>query len=218
MKAGFSNLDTLRKFLLGNSLSPDHQFDAAITGIGLGMAGLCDAFCNRQFAYFESDTLIFSGDRSHYYLPRFPLVSIDQVQMRYFIADDWTDITGQPISWNAETGLLHFGYTLGRNPLQVKVTYTGGYWCETLEPDDENYPSDLPDAITNNQNLEARKFLLPEIVKSAWLLQCQEVWNKRDKLGLAITDTPDKQVSLDKLALIPIARQMLQPHVRYQLT
>jgi hypothetical protein len=76
----------------------------------------------------------------------------------------------------------------------------------------------LPTSITDNQELEARKFKLPDIVKAAWLLQCQEVWNKRDKLGLAMTDEPDKQVSLASLKLIPIVQQMLQPFVRYQLT
>jgi hypothetical protein len=111
MNAGFSNTDTLRNFLLGNGLSAERKFDAAIMAIGLGMAGLCETFCNRQFAYLENDTLIFSGDRSHYYLPRFPIVSIAKVEMRYFIADAWTSITGQPISWNPESGLLHFGYT-----------------------------------------------------------------------------------------------------------
>jgi hypothetical protein len=218
MNAGLSNLDKLKKALLGNGLAADPQFDIAIKAIGLGMAGLCETFCNRQLAYLENDTLIFSGDRSHYYLPRFPIVSVDKVEMRYFIADDWTDITGQPISWNPETGLLHFGYTLGRNPLQVKVTYTGGFWYEMLEPDDDTYPSDLPTAITDNQQLEARKFRLPDTLQSAWLLQCQEVWNKRDKLGMGMADVPDKQVSLERLALIPIVKQMLQPFVRYQLT
>jgi hypothetical protein len=222
MNAGFSNTDTLRKFLLGNTLATDNQFDAQIVAIGLGMAGLFDNFCNRKFAYGEDIQQIFRGNRSHWYLPQYPILKITKVDLRYFAADDWTDISGQPVSINEASGLLHFGYTLGQDPIQTRVTWTGGFWWEQLEPDDENYPSDPPENIQNAQTvnpngLPPSAFILPDAIKAAWLLQCQEVWNKRDKLGLAMTDAPDKQVSLGSLKLVPLVEQMLKPFVRYNL-
>ena len=217
MNAGLSNLSTLRQFVLGNSLQSDTRFDNQLLAIGLGLAGVFDAHLNRKLAWQSGETIIFSGDRPDYYLPRAPLANVSKVEMRYFIADAWTDITGQPIAWNPETGLLSFGYTLGTMPLQVRTTWSGGYWFETLEPDDAAYPSTIPAEISAAE-IESRKFLLPDSLKMAWLLQCQQVWDARDKLGLGLADKPGNQSALDKLELSPLVKQMLQPWVRYQLT
>jgi hypothetical protein len=228
MNAGLSNLDTLKKHLLSPNQKGDTTFDPMILAIGLGMAGLIDTFCNRVMAYWENERITFSGDRPHYYLTRFPIVSISAVEMRYFISDDRSNITGEPLAWNQETGLLHFGYTLGRNPLQVRVTWIGGFWYQTLEPDDANYlvcdsptdpgfPAALPAAIQALDPVDQKKSLLPASIKSAWLLQCQQVWSMRDKLGLSMIDKPGEQANLSDLALIPLAKMMLQPYIRYQL-
>ena len=226
MNVGFSNLDTLKKFLLPGTMQSDKTFDSTIAIIGKGVAGMFDTFCNRKFQFMDLDTIIFQGDRSHYYLPRFPLLSVATVEMRYFLADAWNNISGQPIAWNPETGLLHFGYTLGRNPLQVKVTYSGGYWFDPLEPDDSAFPSSQPDIIANpvgvtlnGGSLEAIKFNMPESIQTAWLLQCAEVWKRKDKLGVNLVDAPAEAHSREKLIdILPMVESILKPFVRYQLS
>ncbi len=218
MNAGLTNLDTLKKHLLAKSIQASTDFDSVITAIGLGVAGRFDRFCNRNFAYLANATQIFTGNRPHYYLARYPLVSVALVEMRYFITDAWTDITGQPISWNPESGLIHFGYTLGREPLQVRVTWTGGYWYEQKEPADVGYPSTAPAPVLALDAGEQPKYALPPEVQLAFLLQCQEIWNKRDKLGSGIAQKPDAQVALASMGMIPDVCQALHPHIRYQLT
>jgi hypothetical protein len=199
-------------------MSGDMSFDPHILSIGLGMAGLFDSICNRRFAYAENTQHVFTGDRPHYYLRNFPVVSVARVEMRYFLADAWADITGQPISWNPETGLLHFGYTLGRNPLQVRVTWTGGYWWPTLEPSDPGAPGTLPAAVQNSGALGMSEYLLPDVIKQAWLLQCQYVWANRDKLGYGLVDEAGKAEKLSTLEVVPLVRTMIEPYRRYQLT
>lgn len=210
MNAGLSNLASLKQFILPGSLaaaSTQITPDAVILAIGLMVAGMFDNECNRKLAYAAGDTDEFSGDRDHWYLSRYPLVAITSVQMRYFTADSWTDITGQPLTVSNPTGLLHFGYTLGTQPLRVQVTYSGGYWFETLEPTDAGYPSTQPSGSQ----------ALPGALQGAFYVQCSEVWNKRDKLGLGISTAPDQFIAVGKLDLSPIVKRALQPYRRFQL-
>jgi hypothetical protein len=218
MIAGLTNLDTLKKHLLATSQMAETRFDLVIQTLGLGIAGLFDTLCNRRLAYLDADQVVFSGDRPHYYLPRFPIRNVTSIQMRYFQTDNWTDITGQPISVNYETGLIHFGYTLGRNPMQVRVVWDGGYWFEPLEPEDAQYPSNAPVAGTDPNGLPARFFILPDTLRSAFLFQCEAAWSQRDKLGLGLTDKPGEQSGLGKLDLAPMVKSMLNPFIRYQLS
>lgn len=218
MNAGFSNFATLKENVLSSKTLTDTRFDNIILGIGLGMAGLIDDYCNRHFIYTENARCIITGDRPHYFLENFPIVSIAKVEMRYFLTDNWTDIDGQPISIKPDSGKLDFGYTLGRMPLQVRITYTGGYWFEQLEPTDQGYPSSAPAAIQALDPLDQPYYKLPDSVKQAWLLQCQEVWNKRDKLGLGTVQKPNVMNNLALLEFVPIVKSMLEHFKRYQLS
>jgi len=219
MNCGLTNLNTLKKHLLAGSLDGETKFDPVIAMIGLGVAGLFDTFCNRKLAWMESEVVTYSGDRPHMYLPRYPIRQVRSVNMRYFQTDTWCEITGQPITVNFESGMIHFGYTLGRFPLQVQTVWDGGYWFETLEPEVEGYPSTAPAANAADPNsLPARFFLLPDVLRSAFLFQCEAIWSARDKLGIGLIDKPGSQSEMGRLEISPLVKMMLQPFVRYQLS
>src|SRR6202000_394876 len=101
---------------------------------------------------------------------------ISKIEMRYFMADAWSSIEGEPIQCDPSKGRVDFGYTLGRAPLQVHIIYNGGYFFETLEPTDGGYPSAAPAGST----------ALPAGILGAFLLQCKEIVNKMDILGAGI--------------------------------
>jgi hypothetical protein len=219
MNCGLGNLDSLKKYLLASTIQQDTRFDTNIKAIGLGIAGLFDTFCNRKFAYADNLTQIFSGDRDHWYMPNYPVVSFSKVELRYFKSDAWTNVSGQPLAVNEETGLLHFGYTLGRSPIQVRVTWSGGYWFEQLEPDDAGYPSAPPAAVAAATAIEPAKFALPDVIKSAWLFQCAEVWKRADKLGVNLIEKESAMHSREHLLdLVPLVESMIQPFKRYQIS
>jgi hypothetical protein len=219
MIAGLCNLDTLKKHLLPSSMAPETRFDLPIQLIGAGVRGAFEQYCNRKFVYTVDDTQDFTGNRSHYYLPRYPLSGVTKIEMRYFQTDDWTEITDQPITISYENGLVAFGYTLGREPLRVRATWSGGYWFEPLEPDDDAYPSTKPE-VTDELALRngAQIPNLPDELLSAFLWQCEAVWATRDKLGIGLNDKPDQQSGLSKLELVPMAKGILNQFIRYQLS
>lgn len=215
MNAGFSNLDTLKKHLLaGSTAKSDTRFDTAIAAIGLGAASQSENFCNRKFGRVEDDTYISSADRAEFSLPRYPIESLSLVELKTTEQDGWATLDQSP--WDTlqsienSAGLVRFPSDSDVGPYyaQVRFTYTGGYWWETAEPDDANYPSDQPAGST----------ALPDDLKLAWLLQCETVWAARDKLGMSLVDKPEMQSSIGKLDISPIVKQMLGQYIRYQLT
>lgn len=205
MNAGFANLYTLKSQVLSASLVSGTDYDAKLTAIGLGVAGLFEQYCNRAFRRVVADTVIFSAGRPNYYLPRFPLEAVTKLETRSLKSDSWTEDTSQPASWNESTGLIDFGLTLGDAAMQVRVTYTGGYFWDEKEPADNGYPTSQPSGST----------ALPEVLKLAWFLQCAEVWNKMDKLGLGLVNAPDKTTATGTLDFTPLVKEMLHPFRRF---
>lgn len=217
MNCGLSNYSTLAGFVLPASMATSATYKAKLQAIGLLVSGLFNQYCNRQFQWGVNNTEIFTGDRPHYYVSAYPIATnndanqspqISSVNMRYFLTDNWTNIVGEPLQVDASKGKIHFGYTLGRAPLQVQVIYNGGYFYETLEPTDGGYPTAQPAGST----------ALPAELQSAFLIQCQEVWNKFDKLGVAIAQKADESVNLAALKLSPMVAMLLNQYKRYQLT
>jgi hypothetical protein len=225
MNAGFSNLDWLKKQLLADTLKNDKRFDARILVIGKGVAASFERYCNREFCYATGILEVFSGDRPHWFARRTPVTQFTKVELRFFQADPWTDISGQPVSVDEEKGYIDFGYTLGRRPMQTRLTYNGGYLWNQLEPDDAAYvvPVAIPPDIANNQaGIDPNKFLLPDDLLFAWITQCRKVWEAIDKIGDKILDvgsnTKNPSEALAGLDLVPEVKFILDCHKRFQLT
>jgi hypothetical protein len=229
MNAGFSNLTTLKAQLLATELQTDTDYDAKITAIGLGVASAFGRVCNRDFMWMIGATDVTQGDRDHWYSRRAPVSSFTQVNLRYFRADPWTDISGQPMSADEFKGLIHFGYTLGTRPIQVQIVYNGGYWWEQQEPTNadgspnEAYPTALPAEITAAPSgLNQNDFMLPADLQLAWIQQCRKEWEAIDKLGTQITrvgsNARNPEEVLAGLDFIPEVQRIVRQYTRYQLT
>ena len=66
--------------------------------------------------------------------------------------------------------------------------------------------------------LQPAKFLLPDEVRTAWLMQSREIWSKLDKLGAGLADKPDGQSATAALEMTPLVKRMMNGYIRYQLT
>ena len=219
MNCGFSNLDFLKKQLLPNSIKTDTRFDVLIQAIGLGVAGTFSRICNRDWAYTANVAEVGQGDRSFWYVRRSPVTQFTGVNLRFFRSDQWVSIFSQPLQADEEKGLIHFGYTLGRSPIEFQVIYNGGFFWNTLEPDDPNYPTQPPTDITNNAaGIDPAKFNLPDELKLAWLLQCKHVWTNTDKLGADILKSGKDSSIRYPEDFAPTVMATVDKFKRYQLT
>jgi hypothetical protein len=211
MNLGLGNLITLKRALLATDLVARTTWDEKITALGQGVARLLERHCNRRFERTDGAVDQFTADRRSWTLQRFPVESIASVEQRDTVSGGWTSLGAVDsilIGWDAGSGIVHFGAVLGPYTSLLRITYTGGLWFDTTEDDTGVMPADAT--------------LLIEDIKLAWLLQCQKAWQVMDPLGTGMTkgggDVALVGLSLAGLEVIPQVKQLLAPHVRYQIT
>ena len=215
MNAGFSNLDTLKQHLLAGALRATTTYDTQLVDLGRGMAGLIEQYCNRKFFRTVNDTAVFTADRCEFLLPRTPLESVSLSELKLAESAGWVTQTDPNFirSLNLANGIIDCGPgDAGPYYGQVRFTYTGGYFWETLEPDDAAYPSALP----------AGAMALPDELKFAWLLQCKHVWQTIDPRGVKIVGEGDKnrvvpQQVFGDMDLVPQVKGLIGQFIRWSL-
>lgn len=216
MNAGLSNLATLKAWLLPAAMVAGTDYDAQILTIGKGVATQLEKHCNRQFLRTVGATFECEADRLHVVLPRFPVEVITTIEQRDSLADGWVAQTINDLVENQdlEKGMLFFGAMPGFYPSRLRLTYTGGYWFDLLEPDAMGYPTAQPSGSA----------AVPPDLLHAWLLLSESVWKTHDKLGLAIAEKPGAGggallgLSLPGLDIPSVVQKILQPYIRYTLT
>lgn len=211
MNLGLGNLDDLKQFILAEAIRSQTDKDAVLQAIGKGVAAAFDRHCNRWFSYAEGAVDKFSADREIWNLSRSPVVAIDSVQTKSSDAEGWVAQTGLVQNSDLDRGFLDFGGLVGDHRTLVRVAYTGGFFFEPLEPDDDGYPTATPEGSTP----------VPDDLKTAWLLQCQAVMEAKDHLlpvGLASDGSPLPSVTVKDVALLPIVLDTLRAYIRFQIT
>lgn len=222
MNLGLGNLITLKTQVLAPELVASTDWDSKLAKIGLGVAASFDRYCNRQFAYAEVAMDSFSADRLNWCLSRYPVTGIQEVNARTDLQSAWVNqgvVTSAIQNWHAESGVVEFGFVQGSATGLVEIQYTGGYWFDAADADDEeealgDWPESLPDGAT----------LLPADITEAWLLQCQNVWEKNDTLAKTLLGGSSRGgnalvgLSLAGLDLVPSVKATLSHYRRYQLS
>jgi len=213
MNAGLSNLATLKAWLLPASMQASTDYDTQILAIGAGVRGRLEQHCNRKFLRAENAIEYFQADRTKHVVERYPVESIAKIEVQQTLADGWAELSNSGLLVNQldDAGLLYFYGQQGWQRGMMRVTYTGGYFVEQLEPTDEGFPTAIPAGAT----------ALPDELLLAWSLQCEHVWTQRDKLGLAIAEHPKAlrgvQPALGALGLLPDVKGLLGSFIRYQM-
>jgi hypothetical protein len=209
MNVGFSNLYTLKRYVLGEKMSDEPTFNQVLTLIGTGMAATLENFCNRKFARVVGDVEILPADYCQFLLPRFPVETVSAIDLKMTEADGWVSqvVNDFVRTIDLKAGIVYLpdGADAGPYYAQLRFTYTGGYFWDTNEPDDG--PLAQP----------AGSALLPDALRDAWLLQCTDVWKRRDKLGLSLLDKPDEKTREQLMRLLPLVEQNLQQFKRLNL-
>lgn len=204
MDCGLGNLEGLKRHLLAATLAGETQWDAALAGLGRAVAGAFDRATNRRLGWSAAAEVVFTGDRAHYTLPRYPVAAVTEVAAKW--AGDWEVLAGEPALVEETSGVVRFRGEFGEGTL-VRVKWSGGYWHETLEPDEPEYPGSAPAGAAE----------LPADLRGAWLAQCEVVWSQRDKLGVAVGGKSSGP-GLGQVDLAPLVERILRGYVRYQIS
>jgi hypothetical protein len=197
------NLVTVKRHLLAASLRSGTDYDAVITDIAKGVAAQMQRRCNRVFARLASATMKFPADTDHVIAERYPLEAVTSVHVQENPTTGFVESVGAIANWNADSGIVWFGSTLGCADDVARLTYTGGYWYDTAETEDTAQPSGST--------------ALPSDLKFAWLTQCSHVWASRDKLGAGIVGKPGVASQLGDLKLVPEVLEILNGYIRFAM-
>jgi hypothetical protein len=205
MNAGFSNLKRLKAAVLPASMRSRVDWDEALVDLGLGVAEMIEGHCARKFAWSAEDTHLEDAHRTVISLPRYPVASIDEVELQSEVGGAWDDIAGQVTRQELRSGVVQFRDTPGGEGGTVRVTYSGGFWWDT----DEYEGGTMPEGAQ----------ALPRAVFSAWVLQVQAIAQARDLFGTAggaaQAKGRDNAALLPEAHLIPVVLEMLKPFRRF---
>lgn len=211
MNLGLGNRTELKRQLLAADLVSGDDWDAKIEAIGKGVAGLLQRHCNRLFERTVGAQDFFTADRRSWIASRFPVEAITAVDQQDTVLTGYVTlgaVNDAVVTWDAPSGLIEFGDVLGNYTSLVRLTYTGGYWFDTTEDGTGVQPGGST--------------LLPDDIKLAWFLQCKRAWEVYDPLGRWFVknsgDTAPPQLTLAQHELLPQVRELLQPHLRFQIT
>jgi hypothetical protein len=216
MNAGLSNLATLKGQLLAVSMQSNTNYDPIITAIGLGVAARIDRFCNRRMAWLVGAVDTCRSDRRHWYLERFPVAALTALAKKDSETDGWVSFPLPPDGnslvqvMELQQGYINFIAIQGYFFSQLQITYNGGFFFNTADTFDAGY--------SGPQTQPAGSIALPSDIQLAWFLQCQNVWKRYDKLGVQISQDPEPQSAISSLDLCDAAKDLLQPHIRYNMS
>jgi hypothetical protein len=204
MDLDLGNSEVLRKFLLPEAMWTGDNYAVPIAAIGLGVAKSFDQYCNRKFKRSTAHIDQFTGDRDHWYLGATPVESITSFQTKSDETVGWETQTGAWTNLQTDSGRLWFGGSQWNEEYLVRVNYTGGYWYDATD--------------TQTDTIPANATALPKDIELAWKIQCQHLWNMRDKIGVALSSGPGEASKLNDYDLIPDVRRILNAYVRYQIS
>jgi hypothetical protein len=213
INAGLGSLSELKAFILASSMSAstDVEFDAPLTALGLGVAGMFASRCNRDWAYGAANREDWTANRSFMAARHFPLnmevpVVVERCDSLVGGVQNWVVVPEAAYNIAAAAGLVYLAGYQGNYLSRIRLTSAGGYWWLGLDAE-----IIIPVGASP----------VPPDLKLAWLLQCQALWLVRDNLGTAVAGASGGGsllgLSLPGYDLIPEVKTLLSGYIRYAM-
>lgn len=174
------------------------EFDTQLATLGKGVMAMFERYCNRRFAWLETDTATFNADNLVCSLPRYPVTALDTVRLQ---GEEVTFITETVARTDAEAGLVHFHSAPGGLDERILISYSGGWWWDTTE----DASGEMPAGAT----------ALPEDLQTAFFTQMAALVEARDLFGLQSADDKAKPPKRLDMGLLPTVQTILNPHRRF---
>lgn len=209
MDVGFSNLETLKRLILAESMQSNKAFDNQIITLGVGIKNQFENFTNRNFARLVGAQEVFPADRCEFLVSRLPIEVVTLAEKKKCETDGFVAQCAEFIRIiDQANGIINTGdIDAGRHFEQIRFTYTGGFFWNTLEKGDPNYRAQLP----------AGAAALPNDLFFAWVNQCKHMWKNQDKLGLDLLNDGDIKSLRFPQDFAPTIEATLNSYKRYNL-
>lgn len=198
---GYRNLQWLKSRLLPAEMGDEPDHDADVTAIGLGVASLFDRFTGRQLRRTEGHVFGTRADQDEVVVDCYPIEEITGVHL--VVNGQAHDIATSVRGTQMKAGIVRFHGAPGSEADLIRLTLTGGFWCEDADEDDDPPVGSV---------------VLPEELLLAWVLQCRAVAEAENTFRAKGAEKPDKKtggaVNFESLDLLPMVRRTLQLYMR----
>lgn len=195
---GYRNLEWLLARLLPADMGDAGDYDADVSAIGLGVAAMFDRFTGRRLRRAEGHVFETPADMDAVVVDLYPIEEIEAAQL--VVNGQAADIQSSIAGTHAGAGIVRFHGIPGSEADLIRLTLTGGYWCE----DDAAMPAGATP--------------LPDDLLNAWAQQCRAICEAENTFRGKGAEKPDKKtgaaISLDSLTLLPGVQRMLQLYTR----
>ena len=201
MNAGLSNLATLKAHLLPSTWQSVTNQDDALLALGLGVLGMFEAYCSRQFPRVVGDVFTCAADGAVVILPRSPVEEITTLEYQASYGGTW-EAADDNAKRLTPSGVLSFfsAYTGGT----LRITFTGGYWFDSTEDQSDTKPDGA--------------VLVPYGLTLAWLLQCHSIYTRSNsdavKAGLDSGNLGALSALISGTELLPGVKSVLEAYRR----
>ena len=127
LSAGLSTIAYLKSRILPAAAAVETTHDAALSRLGLAIAGRMEAACNRKFERAVGAVDTFGAWTLCVTLKRYPVETITTVQVR---ARDGGLCATTDYAADNDAGMISFGTVPGTRDERLVITYTGGWWLD----------------------------------------------------------------------------------------
>lgn len=194
---GYRDLDFIKSRLLPADMGDDSDYDADLMEIGKGVAAAFDTFTGRKLKREVGAVHECAADVDSVVLTSYPVEAITAVAISYFGID--TPLTDAVVGQVKKAGIVHFSGAPGNSEETLRITSTGGFWC-----DDGNA---MPVGATP----------IPDDLILAWIQQCRAVCEAEDTFRTKGAGKDSKKTGLDiaSLELLPGVIKTLHRYMRF---
>lgn len=200
--AGYRDLATLKSRLLPAGMGEDWEYDDDLRAIGLGVAAAFDDFTGRTLRRTVGAVHECAADVATVIVGCYPIETVSSVKVSDGVSE-WD--SGEIIAGvKNKSGIVHLYGAPGLATQTLRITVTGGYWCEDREGDDTTLP--------------AGATALPDSLLNAWYQQCRQMCDAENLIRSKAAGKPDKKgggPELTTMEFIPAVRNILQLHARF---
>ncbi len=157
LDAGLCTLNYLKSRILPEAARIDTEYDAALSKLGLAIAGRMQGHCARKFDRQTAAVDEFYAHTLAVCLRRQPVETITSIEIRVFTGA--LEVFDGGYQLDASAGILDFGGFPGGCTDRIVITYTGGYWLDdgsTLPTGATALPDDLLEIFLAEVQLHAQ--------------------------------------------------------------
>lgn len=193
----FTHLDILKARILPTAEVSLTIYDTRLAALAAGVSRAFESYCGRIFTRAVDTVEEKPGGSALFGVDRYPIETVDTVEVRVGIAGDWSEWTIAHLS--KSSGQILTETTAGSELDTVRITYTGGYYIDLS--------SDLSGTLPSGATA------LPLDLIDAWVLQCDHEARVRRIFGTSSNEDVGAPFS-ETFDLLPRVRQVLDRYRR----